>query len=243
MGDLLLLANNEVVARAFGRGTGLSAADSSYLGELTGTVAQSIPAFEYRDSGGRVRWSSPAPRVDTLDQQGQRAAPMARGPTMTVRLPVAPAPGGTAPGELVAQVLLATVIPIDTALRLPNGALLQVVQRATGLSLLPAFAPESLLGRNRFTTSAGDWLAVHRSLAEPELDLTLAAPLAAYVQPFERAARTGVLTLLVVSLLALGLSAFLTTRLTASLERLAVAADAVAGGDLEHRSREADPTK
>ena len=41
-----------------------------------------------------------------------------------------------------------------------------------------------------------------------------------------------------VSLLALLLSAFLTTRITKSLERLAVAADAVARGDLEHRVNE-----
>jgi signal transduction histidine kinase len=44
-----------------------------------------------------------------------------------------------------------------------------------------------------------------------------------------------VITLAVVALLALVLSGFLTTRLTGSLERLAVAADAVAGGDLAHR--------
>jgi signal transduction histidine kinase len=76
---------------------------------------------------------------------------------------------------------------------------------------------------------------VHRSLLDPEINLTLAAPLGAYVQPFERAARTGAMTLAVVSLLALLLSTFLTTRLTSSLEQLAKAADAVAGGDLEHR--------
>src|SRR5207253_9943002 len=67
-------------------------------------------------------------------------------------------------------------------------------------------------------------------------DLILAAPLDASVQPFERVARTGAMTLAIVSLLALALSAVLTTRLTASLERLAVAADAVAGGDLTHRA-------
>jgi signal transduction histidine kinase len=44
-----------------------------------------------------------------------------------------------------------------------------------------------------------------------------------------------VITLAGVALFALMLSAFLTTRLTSSLERLAVAADAVAGGDLAHR--------
>ena len=53
------------------------------------------------------------------------------------------------------------------------------------------------------------WLAVHRTLADPAVDLTLAAPLDAYVQPFERVARTGATTLALVSLMALALSAFL----------------------------------
>jgi signal transduction histidine kinase len=92
-----------------------------------------------------------------------------------------------------------------------------------------------MLGRDRFTEANVDWLAVRRTLVDPEVDLVLAAPLDAYVQPFERVARTGAITLAVVAMLALVLSAFLTTRLTSSLERLAVAADAVASGDLAHR--------
>lgn len=237
LGDLLLLANNQVATRAVeGPGpTRLSTTDSAYLSLLVTSMAPSIPTFEYRDGDGRLRWSSPVLRLDTLDARGQPAAPKTQGPTMTVRLPI-PATGGPgSAGELVAQVSLAAVIPIDTALRLPSGARLQVVQRGTGLTLLPTFAPGSLFGRSRLTVDGADWLAVHRSLEDPALDLSLAAPLAAYVQPFERAARTGVITLAVVSLLALFITAYLTRRLTSSLEGLAVAADAVAAGDLEHR--------
>jgi signal transduction histidine kinase len=236
-GDLQLLGNNEVVTRAAGGGwsAALTRADSAYLAQLAGSVARSIPAFEYRDAGGQVRWSSPVPPVDTTDPRGQRIAPSSPGPTMTVRLPIAAARGGTAKGVLIAHVALDAVIPIDTSLRLPNGARLQLVQRATGRALLPEFAPDSLLDRNRFTVNGADWLAVHRSLAGPEINLFLAAPLGAYVQPFQRAARTGAATLAVVALLALLLSTFLATRLTSSLEQLAVAADAVASGDLEHR--------
>jgi signal transduction histidine kinase len=154
---------------------------------------------------------------------------------MTVRLPVAGGTGGSEAGELVAQVALDAVIPIDTALRLPNGARLQLIQPGTGRALLPGFGADSLADRKQLTVNGVPWLAVQRALDAPALDLVLAAPLAAYVQPFERAARAGVLTLAAVSLLALLASAFLTTRLTGSFERLARAADAVAGGDLEHR--------
>ncbi len=254
-GDLELLVKNEAASRLLGAGSSdvLTPDDSEYFAQLFVSVSKTIPAFEYRDAGGGVRWASPAPSVDTRDTRGQgvssssalpagtvdtrgeRVTSSATGPTMTVRLPIDSAPGGARLGEMIAHVSVAALMPIDSSLRLPNGAKLQWVQRATGLSLLPAFAPDSLLGRDRFTTMKVEWLAVHRTLADPEIDLILAAPLGAYVQPFERVARTGAVTLALVSLLALLVSAFLTTRLTSSLERLAVAADAVASGDLAHR--------
>jgi signal transduction histidine kinase len=250
-GDLELLAKNEVATRVLGASSSgvRMPDDSEYLAELFASVSKTIPAFEYRDAEGGVRWASPAPpplSVETMDTRGQGVASLAEtrgqdvassaaGPTMTVRLPIDAAPGGARLGDLIARVSVAAVMPIDASVRLPNGAKLQWVQRATGQSLLPTFAPESLIGRDRFTTMNVDWLAVHRTLADPEIDLILAAPLDAYVQPFERVARTGAVTLALVSLLALLVSAFLTTRLTSSLERLAVAADAVAGGDLDHR--------
>src|ERR1051326_3569188 len=253
-GDLELLAKNEVATRVLAEGpsTALTPGDAEYLAQLFASVSQTILAFEYRDAAGGARWpSSPASTApagtanmdtqsqraapDTIDTRGSGVAPSATGPTMTVRLPITSAIGERRLGEVVAHVSVAALIPIDSSIRLPNGAGLQVVQRATGQSLLPAFAPDALLGRDRFTASDGDWLAVHRSLADPEVDLILAAPLGAYVQPFKRVARTGAFTLALVSLLALGLSVFLTTRLTSSLEQLAVAADAVASGDLDHR--------
>jgi signal transduction histidine kinase len=247
-GDLELLARNEAASRVLAEGGSglLTPDDAEYLGQLFASVSRTIPAFEYRDASGRVRWSSPLPppdrmdtlpSVDAMDILGRRGATAAAGPTMTVRLPIDSAPdiSGVRLGEVAAQVSLAALVPIDSSVRLPNGARLQWVERATGLSLLPTFAPDSLLGLDRFTATNVDWLAVHRTLANPDVDLILAAPLGAYVQPFERIARTGAITLAVVALFALVLSGFLTARLTSSLERLAAAADAVAGGDLAHR--------
>lgn len=250
-GDLALLTNNEVAQRllAGAPSTALAAADSQYFDQLVNSLAPTIPSFEYRDAGGGVRWSSPAPLVDTTDApspallagttdaRGPRLAPSLASPTptLTVRLSISESPGSPSPGELIARVDLSSLMAIDASLRLPNGAKLQVVQRGTGRSLLPAFAPDSLLDRDRFSSDGVDWLAVHRALTDPDITLTMAAPLGAYVEPFERAARTGVIILAVVALLALALSAWLTTRLTASIERLAAAADAVAAGDLNHR--------
>jgi two-component system sensor histidine kinase AtoS len=257
-GDLELLARNEAATRVLnGEGSAApSPEEAAYFAELFASVSRTIPAFEYRDAAGGVRWASPPPPMDRtddvpsaemLDTLGRRATASSGGtsagnggvrvtdPTVTVPLPVVSAATGVRLGEVIAQVSIAALMPVDTSVRLPSGARLQWVERATGLSVLPTFAPDALLTRDRFTAVAVDWLAVHRTLADPEIDLILAAPLDAYVQPFARVARTGVLVLIVVALLAFTLSAFLTTRLTGSLERLAVAADAVAGGDLAHR--------
>ncbi len=250
-GDLALLTNNEVAQRllAGSPSSALAAADSQYFDQLVVSLAPTIPSFEYRDARGGVRWSSPAPLVDTTDASSPAPrvdTPDTRGPrlgsslasptpTLTVRLPIAGSPRSPSLGELIARVDLSSLMAIDASLRLPIGAKLQVVQRGTGRSLLPAFAPASVLDRDRFSSDGVDWLAVHRALTDPDITLTMAAPLGAYVEPFEQAARTGVITLTVVALLALVMSAWLTTRLTASIERLAVAADAVARGDLNHR--------
>ena len=144
-------------------------------------------------------------------------------------------------GTMMAHVSVASLMPTDTALSLPSNAKLQIEQLDPHLDALPAFAPDSLLARDRFTLAEHDWIGVHRALEDPLVNLHLAAPLEAYVLPFERAARTGVVTLAGASLVVLLLTTVLTTQLTGSLKRLAVAADAVAAGDLEHRV-EADGT-
>ncbi len=234
-GDLALLAANDVAHRLLAGGPPgtLAPADSAYLEELATGLTETVPRFEYRDAAGRIRWS----RRTTVDTPGVRdpRTPAPVEPTLMMELPVMTAAGAHPLGRMVAHVTLSAVIPSDTSLRLPNGARLQIVQRSPRRVLILGAVPDSVLGLDRFTVGEVGWLAVHRSLRDPEIDLILAAPLTDYVQPFERVARTGVLTLMIVALLALLLSAFLTTRLTRSLERLAIAAEAVAAGDLDHR--------
>ncbi len=236
-GELVMLANNAVAQRLLAGGAAqpLAGPDSQYLAELFATLAPVIPTFEYRDLSGGVRWSTPPPPMDSADARRPIAVAPEQSSTMTLELPVPSLPGSTPVGTMIARVSVPALVSTDTSLRLPNGASLQMVERDKRRSLLSSVVPDSLLSQERFTARGHHWIAIHRSLAAPAVDLTLAAPLAAYVQPFERAARNGMLTLAVVSLLALALSAFLTTRLTRSLKQLAIAADAVAGGDLDHR--------
>jgi signal transduction histidine kinase len=236
-GDLALLANNDVAQRVLSADASqpLAPADSAYLGQLFANVSQTISAFEYRDVSGRERWSTPAPLPDTAGARGGRVIETRQISTMTFERLVTASHGAAPLGTMIARVYVSALLATDTSVRLPNAAKLQMVERATRRTLLPSFVPDSLLAGERFVVDGRDWLTVHRALASPEIDLALAAPLAAYVQPFQQAARTGAVTLTIVALLALALSAFFTSRLTGSLERLAVAADAVAGGDLDHR--------
>jgi signal transduction histidine kinase len=235
-GDLGLLANNDVAQRlvADSSHASLSAADSAWLIQVTNEMAPAFPSFEYRDRAGNVRWATPARAPDTSSVRGQRGASPAS-PTLTIMRQVSASPGAAELGTVTVHVSVAALISTDTSFSLPNGAKLQVIQRDTHLAVLRAFAPDSLLSRDRFAVGGVAWIAAHRSLADPAIDLDLAAASAPYTRPFEHSARTGNIVLAIVSLVVLLLAALLTVRLTGSLERLAVAADAVAAGDLEHR--------
>jgi signal transduction histidine kinase len=81
---------------------------------------------------------------------------------------------------------------------------------------------------------AGDrWLVARRELVDPGLVLVAAAPLSPFTAPYLGAARRGALVLAVVGVFGLLLTLALTNRMATSLERLAEAADAVSGGDLD----------
>ncbi|HUQ84508.1 MAG TPA: HAMP domain-containing sensor histidine kinase [Gemmatimonadaceae bacterium] len=79
------------------------------------------------------------------------------------------------------------------------------------------------------------WEVVRRSPRTAPLELSISAPSAPFVKPFEDAARTGLAVLMMVALVAFGVSAVLTSRVTRSLARLSEAASAVALGDLERQ--------
>lgn len=234
-GQLVLMAQNDAALRAVASDPANppTPADSAYLARLFAGSSEMFPSVEYRKGNGAVPWSMSGVQKDAADDRGM-VATVAAPPAITVTLPMeSPDRTGTK-GELVARVRLEYVLPPDTALRLPNGAVLQVIDRTTRRSLLSVPLGDSLLARDRFVVRDAEWLSSRRTLANPPLDVVIAAPTRRYVQPFERAARRGAAAVGVIALLALVVSAWLTGRLTASLESLADAADAVARGELAH---------
>jgi signal transduction histidine kinase len=231
-GELQLLANNSVVRAALGvPDTRLAMPDSEYLQQLFAAVRAAIPSVSYVDGTGRERWSFHDVQTGASTDSARREmrAPAAQSRTFPVEMPVR-SEDGRPLGTLRVRVRLSHVLASDSGQHVVPGAVFAVFD-AHGAVF--SSAPDSL---DLATPAAHPgWVVVSRSLDTPPLRLVLAAPSAPFVRPFEQAARVGLGLLMGVALIALLISVILTGRVTGSLGRMAIAAEAVAAGDLKRR--------
>jgi signal transduction histidine kinase len=161
--------------------------------------------------------------------------------TLPVRMPVYDPATGERIGRLEARVRLSALLPAGLSWSSGGGSVLALFDEAGGAPLLPLSMGAELFASDRFDWAGDQWIVVQRQLQEPRLRFAIAAPLAPVTEPFSRAARRGALALVVVLVAGLGLSALLTRRITGPLQRLAIAADEVAGGRFEQRVSEGGP--
>ena len=235
-GDLLLLSENNVARRVLAAQR-FSAADSTFLAQLANDIVRTIPSVEYRDSAGLVRWSSSADIAapsNGLALTQRRTPSQPAGPTIAVVLTIRDSLGA-ALGTLNARVRLDALLPSDSGRFAVPGSSLGVRDHTSGTILMPVAGTESVPAASTLVVAGAPWRAAHASLDDPPLDFVIAAPTAAYVLPFERSGRAGLVALALVTAVALVLSAFLTSRLTQSLQRLVTAASAVSQGTLDRR--------
>ena len=143
--------------------------------------------------------------------------------------------GGTELGAIEVRFRLASLVPGAVGTSTDVGGLLAVVNRATGRVTAPIPLAAPALAQERFTWDGKVWLTATHHVTEPPLDVVVAAPVEAFMLPFERAARTGLLAVIVVGVIGLLVATALTRRVTHSLVALSDAATAVAGGQLERR--------
>ena len=219
--ELGLLANNEPVHRLLAS-TASDTGAMAYLRELARTLRPSVREFSYRDMRGSVRWSSEG-TLAPADQPGPERRAVGGfddNDAILVRRPVLDAAGARV-GLVEARVLLSAILPTDSLRLIVAGAALAIHNRESDEWIGGAMPNDASL------------VATGRALDRPPLDLRLAASDARYVQPFAHAARLGFVSLLIVATVALGLTAFLSRRLTRALEELVDAAGAVSSGDLE----------
>jgi two-component system sensor histidine kinase AtoS len=235
-GDLQLLANNTVVRAALaGAPARLAMPDSEYLLQLFAAVRKAMPSVSYVDRSGRERWSFHEDEAARMTDSvrgvvpggGRSLPPAAESRAFPAELPVRSEEGRVL-GTLRARVRVSALFASDSGQHAVPGAVF-AVRDARGELL------SSTQGMLDFSNPAAHpgWEIVSRSLDVPPLRLVLAAPAAPFVRPFERAARLGLGVLMVVAMIALLVSALLTGRVTRSLERMTVAAEAVAAGDLQ----------
>jgi signal transduction histidine kinase len=166
---------------------------------------------------------------------GSRGLDPLKGPVLSIALPLVDRVTGAPRGTMEAALPLGSLLPPGGAGSVGLGSVVAVFDRATGASLLPLPFDPPLLRHARFRWAGEEWITARRALADPTLELVIASPLTPYTQPFEEAARRGWLAVLVVAGFGLLASTLMTRRVTGSLERLALAAAAVADGDLERR--------
>ncbi len=154
---------------------------------------------------------------------------------IVVEVPVTSRSTGLVLGTIEAHLPVASLVTAGAAGTGGMGAVLGIADRSTGIWLAPLPFDPSLLDHDEFDWAGERWLVAHRTLEDPRLAFAAAAPLSAYTLPFKGAARQGAIALLIVSVVTLTVAGLLTRHLTHSLERLAVAAEAVSRGDLELR--------
>ncbi len=142
---------------------------------------------------------------------------------------------GTRLGQLSVMMGAEALLPLGELTPAAAGTVLAAFEASTGVSLLPVPLDPELLRGEAFTWGGDRWLAVSRTLEEPPVELSIAAPLTPFVAPFEQTARRSTWLLVGVAVAGLVLATLLTRRMTRSLEALSDAADAVSRGDLEPR--------
>ena len=237
--SLLRIAEDTTVVSALRTGRTLDAiedgARSTMLRQSWAALEGVVDAVEVRDLRGAVRASmdsSTGARAMNADHSSA---------TLPVRMPVYDPASGEGIGMLEARVRLSALLPAGLPWSSSGGSVLAVFDESGAAPLLPLSMGPELFSSDRFEWAGDQWIVVRRTLHEPRLRLAIAAPLAPVTEPFARAARSAALALAAVLLVGLALSTLLTRRITGPLQRLAVAADGVAGGRFEQRASEDGP--
>lgn len=185
-----------------------------------------VEGLVLRDASGRI-----LARLGEERGPG-RAAASALGSLLPVPIPLYDPVSGDPLGELEALVPVGALYrPIGGTAMV--GAVVTAVDPGTGALLLPVPFPPTVLEGEGFQWNEESWLVERASVMEPELTLVAAAPVAPFTEPFRVTARRGTWFLLAVAAGGLLLAAYLTSRMTAYLERVSDAAAAVASGELD----------
>jgi two-component system sensor histidine kinase AtoS len=224
--DLLLLAENEPTRRLL-VDTAIADGRPSPFVERAFAQISNVEYVVLRDARGRVRWTLGTPRGAAV-----RAAEagMLRERQVETRIPVGDVTRGDTIGSVEARINAATLLPSIGSAASHNGPL-SALKTSAGDLIVPPGAEESIF-TSGVDGSGRRWLVSRQRVAPPGLDILIAGALDPIVVPFEHAANTALIALIVAALLVTVVVLVGGRMITAELERAVVAAEAVAAGDL-----------
>lgn len=191
-------------------------------------IRDAVQAVVFYDLGGDLRGSYPAeaaPGEGGGGPSGESIFPL--------RMDVYGRGSRGRVGMMEVRLRTGSLLPSDLILPGLGGSVLALFDATGTFPLLPLTIDQRLFTRDRFTWAGETWLTVRDTLYEPPLQAVIAAPLGALGQPFETAARQGLMALLAVLAVAVLLATLATRRITRPLGQLVDGADTVARGNLE----------
>lgn len=231
--DLAYLAGNDASLHFLGiAGSKPSREDSAFLKSAYESFADNFPLVRLSDQRARERFrlAESGERIPVRPGSGRAPPPYADRARVSVSAP-AINESGSVVGELIAEMRIDAVLPRDSASPIVSGAELSIRDTTSGALLRGSSFP--LIKRSGLIKVDGKlWSVARGSVTGLPLVFTLAAPADPFMRAFERAARVGLTLLLIITIIAAGLSMFFTAHLTRSLEQLADAADQIAAGNL-----------
>jgi signal transduction histidine kinase len=232
--DLLLIGENEPARLALlGPPVGTPDDAAPEFVQRTYAAMTDVEEVIVRDLTGAVRWHLRARNGAT---GGSVSSPTSSvvSPSITVRIALRDLVNNAPLATLEARLPVAVLVPGISLTESRTGPLLAVMLPDGTLFAPPASNPA--IFRSASTSAGGQhWLSVRREVLQPPLALVVAAVVDPYVDPFRRTARSGLVALLVAAAVLTLLVIAATRRITQDLERLAVAAEAVSGGDIDQQ--------
>ncbi len=240
-GELLWVTGNESVTGMLARGR-MTVADSQFLNELSLDVKESIVDISILGENGEPIWNSPSRVV----RRGGLNMPLSLR-LVKIEQPVV-TPDGDSVGTASANVRLAAIIPADSGRPLVHGSRVAIRGTTGGNDVLVALDPSmGFPASERITIDGHVWLVAMRRLdtghSGPPLEIAVASPLSSYTQPFTNAGNVGFIALMLVVLLSLFFTFFLSSRLAGPLMEMDAAANSVARGNLERRVHATGPSE
>ena len=216
--DLLTIAEHEAVRAALANSARDADPRLADLDVVTTRLQDAVHSVSLRPADDERSWPIVAAGVD-------------QDPAISASFEVFDRPLGRRIGALDARMRLASLIPSNTAWTAGAGAVLAVIDRTTGASLLPLPFDVELIKQDRFDWAGEQWMVVRWQLHEPAIELVAAAPVLPFAQPFASATRQGTVALGAVAAVATLLTIVLTRETTRSLRALSDAADTIARGE------------